>query len=60
MTVTIVDQFTRECVGLEADRSMHSTRVTAPLTRAIEERGAPPKSITLAIGVEFTARAQEI
>jgi IS30 family transposase len=32
---------------------MHGTHVTADLTRAIEERGATPKSITLDNGSEF-------
>lgn len=39
---------------------MHGTHVTATLTRAIEERGAVPKSITLDNGSEFTGRALEI
>lgn len=45
---------------MEADRSMGGTHVTAALTRAIEERGAAPKSITLDNGSEFTGRALEI
>ena len=58
--LTVVDQFTRECIALEADRSMHGTHVTAALTKAIEERRAAPKSITLDNGSEFTGRALEI
>lgn len=58
--LTVVDQFTRECVALEADRSMHGTHVTTALTKAIEERGVTPKSITLDNGSEFTGRALEI
>ena len=58
--LTVVDQFTRECVALEADRSLHGTHVTTALTRAIEERGAAPKNITLDNGSEFTGRALEI
>jgi putative transposase len=45
--LTVVDQFTRECVALEADRSLNGTHVVAALTRAIEQRGAKPTSITL-------------
>lgn len=45
--LTVVDQFTRECIALVADRSLHGTHVVAALKRAIEERGAAPRSITL-------------
>jgi putative transposase len=57
--LTVVDQFTRECVALEADRSLHGTHVAATLTRAIAERGIAPKSITLDNGSEFTGRTLE-
>ncbi len=33
--------------ALEAERSMHGAQVVALLTRAIEERSAVPRSITL-------------
>jgi putative transposase len=39
---------------------MHGTHVAAALTRAIEERGATPRSITLENGSEFTSRTLEI
>src|SRR5262249_51456422 len=42
--VTVIDQFTRECVWLEADRSMNGPKVVAALTRAIAERGNTPGS----------------
>lgn len=58
--LTVVDQFTRECIVLEADRSMRGTHVVEALTRAIEERGATPRSITLDNGSEFTGRTLEI
>jgi putative transposase len=57
--LNIVDQFTRECIALEADRSLHGTHVVAALKHAIEERGAAPRSITLDNGSEFTGRAVE-
>ena len=57
--LTVVDQFTRECVALEADRSLHGTHVVAALTRATAERGAVPRSITVDNGSEFTGRALE-
>jgi len=45
--LTVIDQFTRECVAMEADRSLQGKHVVAALTRAIVERGQAPRSITL-------------
>jgi putative transposase len=57
--LTVIDQFTRECVWLEADRSMNGPKVVAALTKAIAERGNGPRSITLDNGSEFAGRAME-
>jgi putative transposase len=57
---TVIDQFTRECVWLEADRSMNGAKVVAALTRAATERGHLPRSITLDNGTEFVSKAVEI
>jgi putative transposase len=57
--LTVIDQFTRECVWLEADRSMSGPKVVVALTRATEERGATPTSMTLDNGSEFAGRAME-
>lgn len=57
--LTVVDQFTRECVWLAVDRSMNGPKVVAALTRAMEERGSGPDSITLDNGSEFTGPAME-
>ena len=57
--LTVIDQFTRECVWLEADRSMNGPKVVAALNRAIAERAAP-ESITLDNGSEFAGRAMEV
>jgi putative transposase len=57
--LTVIDQFTRECIWLEADRSMNGPKVVAALTRAIAERGAAPHSITLDNGSEFSGRVME-
>jgi putative transposase len=57
--LTVLDQFTRECVWLEADRSMNGRKVVAALTRASSERHAMPRSITLDNGSEFAGRAME-
>jgi putative transposase len=52
--LTVVDQFTRECVLLLADRALNGAKVAAALDRAIEERGAP-ESITVDNGSEFAS-----
>jgi putative transposase len=57
--LTVVDQFTRECVKLEADRSMTGMKVVQALERAQQERGSLPKSITVDNGSEFCSRAME-
>jgi len=57
--LTVVDQFTRECVGLEADRAMTGMKVAQALERAKAERGSLPVSITVDNGSEFSSRALE-
>ena len=57
--LTMVDQFTRECVCLEADRSMSGMKVAQALERAKQERGSLPESITVDNGSEFCSRALE-
>jgi len=57
--LTVIDQFTRECVALEADRSMTGRKVAEALERAGMERGALPESITVDNGSEFCSRALE-
>jgi putative transposase len=57
--LTVVDQFTRECVRLEADRSMTGTKVAQALEDAKQERGSLPESITVDNGSEFSSRALE-
>jgi putative transposase len=57
--LTVVDQFTRECVGLEADRSMTGAKVAQALEHARHERGHLPESITVDNGSEFCSRALE-
>ena len=58
--LTVIDQFTRECVWLEADRSMNGPKVVAALRQAIAERGAAPRRLTLDNGSEFVGRAMEV
>jgi putative transposase len=45
--LTVVDQFTRECICLKVDRTMNGPELVAALTQAIAERGARPSSLTL-------------
>ena len=44
--LTVIDQFTRECVWLEADRSITGAKVVAALAKASVERRCAPRSIT--------------
>ena len=57
--LTVVDQFTRECVCLEADRAMTGMTVAQALEQAKGERGKLPASITVDNGTEFSSRALE-
>jgi putative transposase len=57
--LTVIDQFTRECVGLDADRSMTGMKVAQALERAQQERSCLPESITVNNGSEFSSRALE-
>jgi putative transposase len=57
--LTVVDQFTRECVGLEAERSMTGKKVSEVLDCARQERGSLPENITVDNGSEFSGRALE-
>jgi putative transposase len=51
--LTIVDQYTRECLCMHADRSQTGEKVAEQLDRLIAHRGAP-ESITSDNGSEFT------
>ncbi len=57
--LTVIDQFTRECVWLEADRSINGPKVIAAVTQAITEPGAGPSSTTLDNGSEFAGWTME-
>jgi len=56
--LTVVDQFTRECLLLLADRSLTGQKVALALSRIIAERGAPV-SITVDNGTEFASKAMD-
>jgi transposase InsO family protein len=57
--LTVMDQVTRECVCLEADRAMTGMQVAQALERTKVERGKLPASITMDNGTEFCSRALE-
>ena len=57
-TLNIVDDFTRECVAIEVDRSLPGARVVRVLERLRESVGLPA-AIVLDNGPEFTGRALE-
>jgi len=54
--LTVVDDFTKECVALVGDTSISGFRVTRELDQAIELRGLP-KTIVSDNGTEFTSMA---
>ena len=53
--LSVVDNFTRECLALETDTSFASQRVTRVLDDVITQRGAP-KALRLDNGPELTSR----
>jgi putative transposase len=57
--LTVIDQFTRECIGLVAERSMSGSQVVTAFKQASAERAATPRSITLDNGSEFAGRVVE-
>lgn len=54
-SLTIVDQFSRECLALEVDTSLGGERVKAVLERLADQRGLPG-SIVVDNGPEFISR----
>jgi putative transposase len=53
--LTVVDQFTRECLCLLADQSLTGEKVAQALEPVVAQRGAP-RSITVDNGSEFASR----
>jgi len=56
--LTVVDQYTRECLCAHADRSQTGEKVVEQMRRLVAVRGAPC-SITCDNGGEFAGRAME-
>ncbi len=54
--LTVVDQFTRECLTLFADTALSGEKVAAALDKIAALRGAP-QSITVDNGTEFASKA---
>ncbi|MDB5072637.1 MAG: family transposase [Candidatus Eremiobacteraeota bacterium] len=55
-TLTIVDDFTRESIGIEVDFSLTGDRVVRVLSRLAAQRGLPP-TLKFDNGTEFTSNA---
>ncbi len=56
--LTVVDQYTRECLCVRAERSQTGKKVAEQLTQIVTRRGAP-ESITSDNGSEFVGKAME-
>jgi len=56
--LTVVDQYTRECLTLHADTALSGEKVAAALDKIVASRGAP-KSITVDNGTEFAIKAMD-
>ncbi len=57
--LTVVDQFTRECLVLLVDSSLTGQKVALALSEIVAERGAPV-SITVDNGTEFQSKAMDV
>lgn len=56
--LTVVDQYTRECIALYAGKSLGGSDVARSLSRAIKSRSAP-ESITVDNGSEFCSQVMD-
>lgn len=56
--LTVVDQYTRECLALFADVALSGEKVAAALDQVVALRGSP-KSITVDNGTEFASKAMD-
>jgi putative transposase len=54
--LTVVDQYTRECLTLLADNTLSGEKVATALDKVLLQRDAP-ESITVDNGTEFTSKA---
>jgi putative transposase len=56
--LTVVDQFTRECLCLVADQSLTGEKMAQALEPVVMQRGAP-RAITVDNGSEFASRVMD-
>lgn len=56
--LTVVDQYTRECLTLHADTALSGEKVAVALDKIVARRGAP-QSITVDNGTEFASKAMD-
>jgi len=57
--LTVVDQYTRECLTLHADTALRGEKVATALDKVVASRGTP-KSITVDNGTEFASKAMDL
>jgi putative transposase len=57
--LTVIDQYTRECLTLHADTALSGEKVAAELDNIVALRGAP-KSITVDNGTESASKAMDL
>ena len=57
--LTVVDQFTRECLTLFADTALSGEKVATALDKVVALRGTP-QSITVDNGTEFASKAMDL
>ena len=57
--LTLIDQFTRECLVLHSDHSLNGAKVAAALELIVAERGTP-QSIRVDNGSEFQSRVMDV
>jgi putative transposase len=57
--LTVVDQYTRECVTLYADNALSGEKVATALDKIVLLRSAP-ESITVDSGTEFASKAMDL
>jgi transposase InsO family protein len=55
--LSLIDEYTRECVSLEARRGMTAVEIQDILSEVVARRGAPPHRIRSDNGPEFAAEA---
>jgi putative transposase len=55
--LNIIDEFTREALAIEVDRSIDADKVVTVLDRLVAERGRPPAFLRFDNGPEFIAHA---